>query len=299
MHVFVTGASGFVGSAVVAELLGAGHRVTGLARSDESAAALGAAGAAIHRGSLTELDGLRAAASAADGVAHLAYIHDFGDIAKSAEIDLRAVEAMGEVLAGKPFVTTSGTMAIPPGGVATEHDPTGDGAFGKHRIPSENATLQLAEGNVRSAVVRLSPSVHGEGDHGFVPMLIGTARDKGVSAYVGDGTNRWPTVHRLDAARLYRLALESAPAGARLHGVGEEGESFRDIAAVIGKHLGLPVVGISREEADAHFGFLAPVVAADCPASSAQTRDLLDWHPNHPSLVADLDEGHYFNEVSG
>lgn len=295
MHVFVTGASGFIGSAVVAELLGAGHRVTGLARSDESAAILAAAGAAVHRGSLTDLDGLHAAASAADGVAHLAYIHDFGDIAKSAEVDLLAVEAIGEVLAGKPFVTTSGTMTIPPGGVATEHDPTGDGAFGKHRIPSEHATLKLAESNVRSAVIRLSPSVHGEGDHGFVPMLIRTARDKGVSAYVGDGSNRWPTVHRLDAARLYRLALESAPAGARLHGVGEEGEPFRDIAAVIGKHLDLPVAGISREEADAHFGFLAPVVAADCPASSAYTRELLDWHPDHPSLVADLDEGHYFN----
>lgn len=297
MRVFVTGASGFIGSAVVGELLGAGHQVLGLARSDESAAALTAAGADVHRGSLDDHDSLRAAAAAADGVIHLAFVHDFSNYGDSIGIDKRAVDAMGAALegTGKPFVITSGTLmlsrGLPRGQIGTEADAV------PSEVPrggAENAVLALAERGVRSAVVRLSPSVHGRDDHGFVPALIGIARAKGVSAYIGDGSNRWPAVHRLDAARLYRLALESAPAGSRLHGVGEQGIPFRDIAGVIGRHLNLPVVSIPPEEAVAHFTWLGGFASADNPTSSALTRELLGWQPEHVGLIEDLEQGHYF-----
>lgn len=298
MRVFVTGATGFIGTAVVRELLEAGHRVVGLARSDKSAAALTAAGADAHRGSLDDLDSLREGAAAADGVIHLAFEHDFSDYAGAVATDLRAVEAIGSALegTGKPFVITSGTMmltyTLPSGQLGTENDRVNDSV---PRGAAENAAIALAERGVRSSVVRLAPSVHGETMAGFASMLILIAREKGVSAYVGDGSNRWPAVHRLDAARLFRLALESAPAGSMLHGVGEEGVPLRDIAGVIGRGLNLPAVSISREEADAHFGFFGAPVSTDNPASNDLTRQLLGWQPAHPGLIADLEQGQYFN----
>ena len=273
MRVFVTGATGFIGSAVVRELSDAGHTVVGLTRSDKGAEALKEAGAEVHRGTLDDLDGLRGAAAAVDGVIHLAFEHGLG-FATALPIDLRAVETMGAALegTGKPFVTTAHLNGE----------------------ASDNAVLALA--GVRASVVSLSLSVHDAGDkHGFMPRLITIARTKGVSAYIGDGSNRWPAVHRRDAARLYRLTLENAPAGSRLDGVGDEGVPFHDIAGVIGRHLNLPLVSISREEADAHFGpFLARVAAVDLPRSSAQTQELLGWQPVHPRLLQDLEE-HYFN----
>ncbi|MEU1404615.1 SDR family oxidoreductase [Streptomyces sp. NPDC005728] len=293
MRVFVTGATGFVGSAVVPELVAAGHDVVGLARSDEAEASLKSAGAEAHRGSLDDPGGLARAAAAADGVIHLAFVHDFTDIYAAGATDLRAIEAIGAALAGsgKPFLVTSGTGIARADGVVTEEDGP---APGGHRTASEEATLALAERGVRACLVRLAPSVHGRGDHAFVPRLIEIARAKGVSAYVGDGANRWTGVHRSDAARLYRLALESAPAGTRLHATDEEGVPFRDIAAVIGRHLDLPVVGVAAEQAEDHFGWLGRFAAADCPSSSALTRRLLGWEPQGPGLLADLDEGHYF-----
>jgi nucleoside-diphosphate-sugar epimerase len=306
MRVFVTGTSGWIGSAVVPELIGAGHQVVGLARSDASAAAITTAGAEVHRGTLDDLDSLRTAAAASDGVIHLAFKHDIafsGDFQGAADADRRAVEAFGEALAGsdRPLVIASGTLGLAPGRVGTERDghrPDSGAApliGGAHtRLATAQMTLSVASRSVRSSVVRLPPTVHGEGDQGFVATLIDIARGTGVSGYVGDGCNRWPAVHRLDAARLFRLALEGAPAGSTLHGVADEGVPIRDIAEVVGRHLTLPVVAISPEDAGEHFTWLAALLAADSPASSALTRQLLGWQPTHPGLIDDLDQGHYF-----
>jgi nucleoside-diphosphate-sugar epimerase len=297
MRVFVTGATGFIGSAVVRELLGAGHQVVGLARSDHAATSLTAAGAEAHRGSLEDTDSLRSAAAACEGVIHTAYIHDFSetnDAAAYARVDGRAIETIGEVLAGsgRPLVVAAALPVPAPGRVTTEEDAAPDNPA--YPRVSEQVALSLAGRGVRVSVVRLPPTVHGQGDHGFVPALIGIARAKGLSAYVSEGSNRWAAVHRLDAARLFRLALEAAPAGTRLNAVGDEGVPFRDIAEAIGRHLSLPVTAISREEADGHFGLFALFASVDVPASSAQTQKQFGWHPAHPGLIPDLDEGHYF-----
>ncbi|MDO7885514.1 SDR family oxidoreductase [Hymenobacter cheonanensis] len=292
MKVFVTGASGFVGSAVVPELLQAGHQVLGLARSDASAQALTAAGAEVLRGDLQDLDSLKRGAAAADGVIHLAFIHDFSQYQQAAATDQQAIEAMGSVLAGsgRPLVVTSGLAGLPAGRPATEEDvPTA----GVGRI-SEQAALALVPQGVRASVVRLAASVHDKGDHGFVPYLIQVARQKGAAAYIGEGLNRWPAVHRLDAAHLFRLALEQGTAGARYHGVADEGIAFRDLAAVIGRHLHVPVVSKSPEEAAEHFGWMARFAALDMAGSSALTQQWLGWHPTHPGLLADLEQGDYF-----
>jgi len=317
MRVFVTGASGWIGSAVVPELIGAGHQVVGLARSDASADALASAGVEVQRGTLDDLDSLRTVAAASDGVIHLAFKHDIafsGDYQGAADADRRAVETFGEALAGsdRPFVIASGTLGIAPGRVtlgiapgrvATERDGqspdpamAAPGSSPSPRQGTAQLTLALASRGVRSSVMRLPPTVHGDGDNGFMATLIGIARAKGVSAYVGDGSSRWPAVHRLDAAHLFRLALEKAPAGSTLHAVADEGVPVRAIAEVIGRHLNVPVVSISPEDAGAHFGFLAAFLGVDSPASSALTRALLDWQPTHPGLIDDLDQGHYFND---
>ena len=292
MHVFVTGASGFVGSAVLAELIDAGHNVVGLARSDASADALVAAGAEAHRGDLDDLESLRAGAAAADGVIHLAFNHDFSDYVGAGQTDRRAIETMGEALAGsgRPLVVTAGLAGFRQGRAVTEND-AADPAMPR---VSEDAALPFISHNVRVSVVRLPPTVHGESDHGFIPRLIDTAREKGISAYPGDGSNRWPAVHRLDAARVFRLALEGAPAGARLHAVAEEGVPVRDIADVIGRQLGLPVVAILGGEAVDHFGWLGAFFALDIPASSALTQKQLQWQPTRAGLLDDLGRGHYF-----
>lgn len=294
MRVFVTGASGFIGSAVVSELIDAGHQVLGLARSASSADAVEAAGAHVHRGDLEDLESLRAGAESADGVIHLAFNHDFTDYAGAAETDRRAIDTLGAVLAGsdRPFVVTSGLAGFALGRTMTEDD----AADPDSPRASEHAALAFALRGVRVAVLRLPPSVHGEGDHGFVPRLIDIAREKGVSAYPGDGSNRWPAVHRFDAARLFRLALESAPAGARLHAIGDEGLPVRDIAGTIGRHLSLPVTAIAPETAANHFGWLGVFFSLDVPASSALTRERLGWRPTQTGLLDDLEEGHYFHD---
>lgn len=309
MRIFVTGASGWIGTAVVCELLRAGHQVVGLARSDASAAALDSAGAEVVSGTLDDLDGLRTAASASDGVVHLAFKHEeafAGDFGSALDADRRAIDAFGEALAGsgRPFVIASGTLGLAPGRVATERDghdadlsaiPAGS----PHgRLANAQATLALADRGVRASVVRLPPTNHGDGDNGFVPMLIEIARERGVAGYVGDGSSRWPAVHRLDSARLFRLALESAPAGSTLHAVADEGVPMRAIAEVFARHLGLPLTSIAPDDAAAHFGWMASIVAADSPASSVLTRALTSWSPTQPGLIEDLDAGHYFRAAA-
>jgi nucleoside-diphosphate-sugar epimerase len=295
MRVFVTGANGFVGAAVVKQLISAGHQVLALARSDGAANSVVAAGAEVHRGSLEDLESLRRGAAAADGVIHTAFIHDFNDYAPAAEKDKRAIETLGAALAGRgPLVVTSGTLLLQrKGPLATEEDTTGS-VFPRK---SEEAAIATESRGANVSIVRLPPSVHGEGDHGFVPALINIAQQKGVSAYVGDGLNRWPAVHRLDAACLYRLVLEKASTGGSYHGIGDEGVPFRDIANVIARQLNVPVVSKSPEEATDHFGWLAHFVGIDCPASSAQTQRRLGWHPTRPGLILDLDGEHYFERI--
>lgn len=297
MKVFVTGASGHVGSALVPELLHNGHAVVGLARSDASAAALEAAGAEVHRGDLSDPDGLAAVAADADGVIHLAYDHAAmarGAMDEALALDRAAIEAMGDALkdTDKPFVGTSGTLMLAVGGV-TGRPGTEDDVFGDvgHRVDNENAVANLADRGVRASVVRLPPTVHSDLDrHGFVPMLIALAREKGVSGYIGDGANRWPAGHTLDAARVYRLALESAPARARLHPVGDEGVPFKAIAEAIGAGAGVPAASVEPEA----LGFLGFFAALDSPATAEKTKALLGWEPEHPTLLEDLAQDHYF-----
>ena len=300
MRVFVTGASGHIGSAVVPELLQAGHQVVGLARSDSSAKELEAAGAEVRRGDLDDLDGLRQAAEAADGVIHLAFKHDemaAGNFPAAVAADLAAIKALASALegTGKPLVSTSGTLMLAFAGITGRPGTEADFAPSGPRVDAENFVTGLAGRGVRSSAVRLPPIVHSSLDHhGFAHILIGIARQAGVSAYVGDGANRWPSVHTLDAARVYRLALESAPAGSRLHAVADEGVPFRDIAAAIGHGAGVPTASISASDAGERFAFLGTFVGVDNPTSSEVTRKVLGWEPAHPGLIEDLEHGHYF-----
>ena len=297
MRVFVTGASGHIASEVVPELVSAGHAVTGLARSESAAAAVEALGAEVRRGDLDDLAGLSTAAGEADGVIHLAFKHEeqhAGDLAAAVAADLRAIEAMGAALEGsdKPFVGTSATLAqVLAGfeGQLTERDVRPGGP----RIDAEGAVVALAERGVRSSVVRL-PNVHGPGNLGFISGLVALAGVTGVAGYVGDGGNRWPSAETRDVGRLYRLALDSAPAGSRLHAVAEEGVALRDVAAAIGRRLGVPVAAIAAEDAEEHFGHLAMFVGIDNPTSSQITRELLGWTPTRPGLISDLDREENF-----
>ncbi|AZG46072.1 SDR family oxidoreductase [Gordonia insulae] len=300
MRVFVTGASGHIGAAVIPELLSAGHTVVGLARSDGSAAVIAERGAEVRRGDLDDLAGLADAAADADGVIHLAFKHDsmaVGDMAAAGAADLAAVDAIGDALAGtgKPFVGTSGTLLLAGLGITGRPGTEADVLDGGYRIDSENAVVGFADRGVRSSVLRLPPSVHSDLDRqGFVRALIGFARDNGFAGYLGDGSNRWPAVHTRDAARLYRLALESAPAGTRLHAVGDEGVPFRDIAEAIGRGIGMSTAAVESVDADRRFGFLAGFAGLDNPTSADITREVMDWKPEFPGLIDDIDAGHYF-----
>lgn len=292
MRVFVTGASGFIGSAIVPEVLHAGHQVLGLARSDAAAASLVAAGAQVHRGSIKDLESVRRGAAAADGVIHTAFVHDFARFKEVCEIDRRAITALGDALAGsgRPLVVTSGTLVVAQGRLATEDDAPAVASDQLPRAATEEAPRAAADRGAHVAVVRLSPSVHRDGDHGFVRTFITIAREKGVSAYVGDGRNRWTAVHRLDAAHLFRLALEKNAPDARYHGSDESGIPFRDIAEAIGRHLNVPVVAQSPDEAAGHFGALAAFAALDAPTCNERTRAQLGWQPALPGLITDLNE---------
>lgn len=308
MRFFVTGASGWIGSATVADLLGAGHEVVGLARSDESAQKIGSAGAIPFRGDVDDPEGLAKGAAESDGVIHLAFQHEIafagGNFAAAAATDRRAVEVMGAALAGsdRPFVLASGMVGLAVGRIATENDGLVADQLTRAvpaglRAATALLTLSLRGIGVRSSVLRYPPSVHGEGDHGFVASFVNLARQNGVSPYVGDGANRWPAVHRFDAARLTRLAAEAAPAGSVIHAVGDEGVPFIDIAEAIGHHLDVPVRSVTPSEALTHFGPLGHFVAMDVPADATNTRELLGWQPTGPGLIEDLDMGHYFKEA--
>jgi len=289
MRVFVTGASGFIGSAIIPELIGAGHQVLGLARSEASAAAIAAAGAEVHRGDLEDLESLRSGAAASDGVIHLGFIHDFARFKEVCEADRRAIEAMGSALIGsdRPLIITSGTGAAhAQGRPATEEDEANSPI---PRVASEEAAASVLSQGVNISVMRL-PQVHDPYKQGLITPLIAVAREKGVSAYFGDGLNRWPSIHRLDAALLYRLALEKAAKGARYHAVAEEGVPQREIAESIGRGLNIPVVSKTAEESGEHFGWLGMFMGFDMPASSALTQERLGWHPTQPSLISDLDQ---------
>lgn len=304
MRVLVTGASGWIGSAVVPELTGAGHEVVGLARSDASADALETAGAHVVRGSLDDLDLLGATAAGAEGVIHLAFKHEMafsGDFAGAVAADRRAVDVLGAALEGsdKPLLIASGLAGHPAGKVVTERDAPDFASPAGERMRTEQALLALADAGVRAVSVRLSPTVHGDGDAGFVATLVGIAREKGVSGYLGEGANTWPAVHRLDAARLFRLGLESAPAGTVLHGAGEEGVAVREIAEAIGRGVDVPAEPVAPEQAGEHFGWMAPFIGLDVRASSEETRRLLGWEPTHQGLLEDLEEGHYFRVPAG
>ncbi|MHA6619864.1 SDR family oxidoreductase [Pseudonocardia sp. DLS-67] len=295
MHVFVTGATGWIGSAVVDDLLDAGHEVTGLARSDDSAAALEKKGAGVHRGDLDDLDGIRAGAAGAEAVVHLANKHDWADPAASDKAERGAVQAMLDVLAGtdRPIIVANGISGLVEGRPATEADASPAVGPASDRGGSENLTLGYAGHGVRSMVVRFAPSVHGAGDWGFVRFLAAAAAERGVSGYVGDGSTTWSAVHRADAARLVRLGLEAAPAGSRLHAVAEEAVSTRAIAEAIGRSLGLPVEPVAPENAAEHFGFVGGFFGMDMSASSARTRALLPWRPTGPTLIEDIEAGGY------
>jgi nucleoside-diphosphate-sugar epimerase len=307
MRIFVTGASGWIGSAVVPELLGAGHEVVGLARSEASAQRLEAAGATVWRGDVDDPHGLATAAAESDGVIHLAFQHEIafgGNFAAASAADRRAVEAMGAALSDsdRPFVLASGLLGMKAGRVATEDDglvpsPEARSNPAGYRAATALLTLSLRGVGVRSSVLRFPPTVHGDGDNGFVATFVSIARQRGVAGYVGDGTNRWPAVHRSDAARLARLALESAPAGSVLHAVGDEGVPFREIAEAMGRHLGIPTASVDQADAGEHFGPLAHFVALDSPATAAITRDLLGWEPTGPGLLEDLAQDHYYRQV--
>jgi nucleoside-diphosphate-sugar epimerase len=297
MRVFVTGATGFIGFAILPELINAGHQVLGLARSEAGARFLIDAGAEVHRGYLEDLESLRSGAAMSDGVIHLAFNHDFSKYIDNCETDRRAIEALGSVLVGSdhPLIVTSGTVVIlTPGRLGTEEDTTASSSSSIPRAASEEAAASVAARGVRVSVVRLAPSVHDPVKQGLVTQMIAIAREKGISAYVSDGRNRWPAVHRLDAAHLYKLVLEKGGAGARYHAVAEEGVTLREIAAAIGRALKVPVVAKSPEEATDHFGWLAPFAAIDVPASSQRTRELTGWEPKQPGLISDLEHGRYF-----
>jgi nucleoside-diphosphate-sugar epimerase len=300
MNIFVTGATGFVGSAIVRELIGAGHQVIGLARSDAAAASVAAAGAEVQRGDLAEPESLRSATAAADAVIHTGFIHDFANFKAVCEIDRRVIEFFGSALAGsnRSLIVTSGNALVAPGRVSTEEDEVTLTSVDFPRVATDEAARAVAERGVRVVMVRLSPSVHGDGDHGFVPAFITIAREKGVSAYVGDGHNRWNAVHRLDAARLYRLAVEKSTSASTYHAVADEAIAFRDIAEVIGKRLNVPIVSKPAEEAADHFGWYAQFAGLDCPASSQRTRDLLGWRPEQPGLIRDLNQSTRYFEPS-